>query len=854
MKKTFKTLFLSLLAIAGFASCEKEPVGEEGGAEAKGLSIIAVTDGSLVPEWAEGDEIKVACGGKSYDFKATASGKSAKFTDDGSLTAEIIGDNAVTAYFNCTSARGAFRISGEQTYADGKSSASIPMYAYTMNKPQNNSLALTFKPVASVLRVTLPIHPISIEKITVKAAAEATVAEGAIAGTYSVKADDGTVTVNNDAEQVELSFANPLDITAGGTVDIPVGMFGISGGLEIVLTYESVKEMKYTLGLDEMFKSYTEANGIKVGAVVPVEFELDANSFPRAYYVTVNASSTSKGQSWSSPTTLDYALENAMAGSVIHMAAGTYVPAKALPYVSEEEIPATEELNGFEVVRNLKIVGGYPASPSEGAVADASANKTILDGNNKSYHVLMVGAAKIPGEKVEIEGITIQGGYNTDAVTYPITYGTEEESYSIAANYGAGLGILNTNVDLKNVTIANNNGHSGAGLYAAGSTINMTGCVITENVSTANGAGAWLSGNNVLTMDGCTISKNDAGTAIVGGLYLHAPEGKSLSAVIKNTTISENKAKNQGGAYVRDDSGAHLLEASFEDCTFDGNTGAMAPHMHNLNANVTFTSCTFKNAKGTSNGVVVFYDNCDALFDKCIFQANETTGGGGAIYVYTNAEGATPKLTITNSIFKDNIANGKGTVWMRGDKGQVTFNCVNNTFNGNQTGNIGSAINMYKNVTANIISNTIVGNTATYTKDNARAGAICLEAAPITVNSYNNIVAGNVRSSDNALEDIKIKAGDITNKYTFVTAEYYGADGSVVTLTPSFDYNTMIGAYSNGVMKLIGNASANPAVDKGMPVAELKGLANDYVSADVLGTDQNGATRSGSVAGACVAQ
>ena len=39
-----------------------------------------------------------------------------------------------------------------------------------------------------------------------------------------------------------------------------------------------------------------------------------------------------------------------------------------------------------------------------------------------------------------------------------------------------------------------------------------------------------------------------------------------------------------------------------------------------------------------------------------------------------------------------------------------------------------------------------------------------------------------------------------------------------------------------------------------MPAAALKGLANDFVTADILGKDQNGTVRAGSVAGACVTQ
>ena len=842
-----------MLAIAGFASCEKEPVGgDDDSTPTNGLTIIAVTDGTVVPSWAAGDQIKVTCNNKSYDFTATTAGKSAKFTGDGSLTAELIGDNAVSAYFNCTSARGAFRITAEQTYKDGKSSASIPMYAYTMNAPQNNTLALTFKPLASVLRVNLPVHPISVESISVKLAEGATLAEGALAGTYVANAAEGTVTVNADAGAIELTFATPLDITQGGSVDIPVGWFAVSGGLEVVLNYESVKQMKQVFEADGTFKSYSDADGFKAGTVVPVAFEIDANSFPRDYYVTATASATEKGQSWSAPTTLDYALTNALPGSTIHVAAGTYVPTKALPYVSEDGVVGGEELYGFEVKNNVTIIGGYPANPTAGAVADAAANATVLDGNNKSWHVMVVAADKLPGEKVVIEGVTITKGYNTADNVYDLTYGPEENQYTVAANYAAGLAVVGTEVELKNVTVKSNTGNNAAGMFAVGSKVKMVGCTVQENTSAGNGAGVWISSNCELDMDGCLITKNNAGTAIVGGLYLHATAAKSLSAVVKNTQIMENKASAQGGMYVRDDSGAHLLSASFTNCKFNKNEGGMASSAHHLNANVTYNSCEFSYNKGTSNGVVILYDNSNVLFNNCKFESNETTGGGGAVYVYTNVDASTPVLTITNSLFLNNKANAKGTVWIRGDKGNVTFNCVNNTFTGNQTYNVGSAINLYKNVTANIISNTIVGNTATYEKDNARAGAICLEAAPLTVNSYNNIIAGNVRGFDNTIEDVKVKAGTITHKYTFVGAEYYGADGKAATVSPAFDYTSMLGAYSNGVIKLVG--ANNPALTYGMPAASLQGLANTYVGADVLGKDQNGATRSGAVAGACVTQ
>lgn len=852
--KTSKTLFLSFLALAALVSCEKTPV-DDGRTDVKGLSIVALTDGKLVPEWAAGDVIKVVCAEKSYEFEAASSGKSSTFTGDGSLTAELVGENPVSAYFNCSSARGAFRISGEQTYKGGKNSASIPMYAYTMNTPQNNSLSLTFKPVASILRVTLPVHPISVEKIIVKPSEGATVGEGAIAGTYTVNAAEGSVTVNNDAESVELVFDTPFDLTAGGSVDIPVGWFAVSGGLEIKLVYDSVKEMTYTTGAEGTFKSYNDADGIKNGAVIPVEFEMDMNSFPRDYYVTASASKTSKGVNWSEPATLDYALENAMAGSTIHIAAGTYKPTQALPYSSEEEIIFSEEHNGFEVARNIKIIGGYPVAPEEGASADASANKTILDGDGKSYHVLVVGAPKTAGEKVEIEGITITNGHNLEDNTIAIVYGEGDDAKSLVGNKAAGLGLVNTEVELKNVTVTGNNGYQAAGIFADQSKVTMTGCVVSENKSANNAAGIWLQNGCDVVMDGCTISENETET-IVGGLYLYAGENETLNADIRNTSLLGNSSKtNHGGLYVRDDSGNHGIKAAFKDCTISGNkAGGMGAAFHILNANVSFTDCGISKNEGGNNGIVLVYDNSDVTFDGCSFVENTLASdkSGSAIYAYTNADKAAYKVTILNSYFSGNVSGGKGTVWCRGDKGTGLLNVVNCTFNNNTSNNVGCAINVYKNITANLISNTIVGNTCNYAKDASRAGAICLEAAPLAVNAYNNIIAGNLRSFDSVNEDIKVKAGTVTNKYSFVGSVYYGADGTEATLTPAFDYAKMVGAFTDGVMKLVG--ADNPALTYGMPVAELQRLASDSVSAQVLGKDQNGASRSGAVAGACVAQ
>ena len=50
----------------------------------------------------------------------------------------------------------------------------------------------------------------------------------------------------------------------------------------------------------------------------------------RKFYVTENGSTDNSGLHWDEPTTLEWALGEAVAGEEIHIAAGTYTPTKFL--------------------------------------------------------------------------------------------------------------------------------------------------------------------------------------------------------------------------------------------------------------------------------------------------------------------------------------------------------------------------------------------------------------------------------------------------------------------------------------------------------------------------------------------
>lgn len=550
-----------------------------------------------------------------------------------------------------------------------------------------------------------------------------------------------------------------------------------------------------------------------------------------SYYVTADGSVEADGLSWATSTTLDNALGMAEDGDVIHVAAGTYKPQVALKYSGDQQ----DGFKSFLVDKNITVIGGYPEVPSEGAVADASTNKTVLDGDSKAYHTLVVAAPVVAGKTVVLKGLAVKGGNAANSSAVVTLNGN-----TLNGGQGGGIAFLGSNAELNNITVSNNKAGGAGGVFTAASKVKMTNCTIAENTVTGgNAGGAQFSSGSDIVMDGCSVTKNTAVNA--GGLYLYAAAGKTCSVVVKNTLLSLNTATtNHGAMWVRDDSGSHLLSAVFEACTFSENSAKQSAVAQCINADVRFDSCSFVKNTGTANGsIMTLYENCDILMDKCAFKENNVFNG--AIYLYTNAKATKPNLTVTNSSFSGNVSTGdNGVIWARGDSGTITINCANSTFSGNKAARR-SAIFLYNVKNANLISNTITGNVLT---GSTKTGAVDNNASTVNV-SCNNIISGNTDNKD--------ANGTFTHKYSIVGSTCYNASGAKVEVNPAWNVANMLGQLNeSGVCPLLG--SSNPALTNGMPVAELKALANDYLSADVLGKDQIGNERTGNVMGASVAK
>ena len=119
-------------------------------------------------------------------------------------------------------------------------------------------------------------------------------------------------------------------------------------------------------------------------------------------------------------------------------------------------------------------------------------------------------------------------------------------------------------------TITGSSAVEGGGIYADGGTITIGKANITDNTA-AHGGGGIYAYECALTMDGATVTGNNGGDSLGGGIYISGAKGNGtasdpyIPAVIKNATIQNNTATCGGGIST---SGP----VKISDTTITGNT------------------------------------------------------------------------------------------------------------------------------------------------------------------------------------------------------------------------------------------------------------------------------------------
>lgn len=376
---------------------------------------------------------------------------------------------------------------------------------------------------------------------------------------------------------------------------------------------------------------------IQVGSDVTRQFTVVQEAGNRDD-VFVSPEGAGEGYTWSEATNLDNALQIAVSGNTIHIAEGTYFANTTVTGGA----PSDEGDQTFEINKNITLKGGYPTDASEDSSADPAKYSTVLSGNGSSYHVVTISAAEVEDQKVVLDGLTIRDGNASSEGTM-----TEINGVNFRRDYGGGVSIGNTVVDIKNSRIIDNNSEKNvAGLYAFdNSIVTIEDSKIFNNISRGNAGGIWISESKAYITDSKIIA-NEGGTA--PGVHGY-PDAEIY---MNNSIIADNKGRSFGAAfYIR------------------------------------------KNSKG--------------VLVNCLISGNESTStnGGGGVMMYNDNEVTLISTTITNNT----IAGPGGGLFRR--KGTNVVEIYNSIISGNKQKDDGPDVDVYESDASDpIIRSSIAGN------------------------------------------------------------------------------------------------------------------------------------------------
>jgi hypothetical protein len=384
---------------------------------------------------------------------------------------------------------------------------------------------------------------------------------------------DGSGVANSSSTPVDGSGNIDADAKFVGSTKNPDHPFTIYGDSPCVdVGNDASNSESYDIrgvGFDRKLSGTDGAAGtIDIGA-----YEYHFNSDPASsgrHYVDTDAVGSNDGYNWANAfTTFQSALNVAVSGDQIWVAAGTYKPSSAYNLTDEPRF------YHFEMIEGVEIYGGFAGTENESTQRTdfgiGQANETILSGDigspgddsDNCYHVFFHEGLALTNAAV-LDGFTISKGF---AILSPI--------------------------------------YKGGAMYNDASSPKLRNCIITENFA-FYGGGIFNNNYSSPSLINCLFVNNSA--SIDGGaLYNNV----SASPPITNCTFSGNSADRYGGALVN---GAASSPLVINSIFWNNTAGTSSNEVKNLTPNCTpsFSYCDIAGGVGSITYAIDGGNNIDS--------------------------------------------------------------------------------------------------------------------------------------------------------------------------------------------------------------------------------------------------
>ncbi|MEM1318832.1 MAG: choice-of-anchor Q domain-containing protein [Bacteroidota bacterium] len=424
-------------------------------------------------------------------------------------------------------------------------------------------------------------------------------------------------------------------------------------------------------------------------------------------YVKQDAAGANDGSSWADAyTDFASAVDAAMVGNELWVAAGTYKPGGMMP-----------DTNSFFVLKDeISIYGGFAGTESALSERDVENNATIFSGdingddvagnltmnrvdNVKHIFFLMDGSTSA---LTVLDGCTFSGGH-----AYNSPEGEDTRRGGGILNYSA-LTIRNclfvdnfgwfggamyprfggaTGTVIENCEFRNNGAGSGGAMYINSlDTIAVSDCIFEGNTCENNG-GAVYNQASALSYTNCDFTANICGIDDRGGAMYNT--GSDI--IITDCDFEMNVATRTGGAISSTGDSTRVI---MQNCEFSANQSRWGGALTNYGTNSLYliSDCEFlRNLATQAGGAMSCGFKADVQINNCEFDRNNAgsatndDGPGGAIFTQND----TTSVMIRSSDFTNNVSLGSGGAFFTGVDSPVSLtDCL---FESNQ-GSVGGAV------------------------------------------------------------------------------------------------------------------------------------------------------------------